>query len=139
MSRPDVEAVRPEGEFDEWTALKAITQESRANIVSDLVGHPKGMPSMAELEYMNPSLCRSTITEHLDVLEEAGVVALAAFAPGQRPGRSLPYKFYHLTDQARRLFDRSNIFDEGVWTDIYAQVNKSDEIERYEAITRPQV
>lgn len=139
MPRADFGGMRLSEGFDEWAALTAITQEPRANIISDLVGHPKGMPSMAELEYMNPSLGRSTITEHLEVLEETGVVATAAFPPGQRPERSLPYEFYYITDQARLLFDRSNIFEEGVWTDTYAQVNKTDEIERYEAVTRPHV
>lgn len=138
MSRADFGSVRSGDGFDEWAALKAITQDSRANIISDLVGHPDGMPSMAELEYMNPSLSRSAITEHVEVLEEAGVVASVEFPPGQRPSRDLPYKFYFITDQARELFDRSNIFDERVWRDTYAQVQKTDEIERYEAVTRPQ-
>jgi DNA-binding transcriptional ArsR family regulator len=137
MSRADFGGVRSSEGFDEWAALKAITQDSRANIISDIVGHPDGMPSMAEIEYMNPSLSRSAITEHIETLEEAGVVASVEFPPGERPGRDLPYKFYYITDQARNLFDRSNIFDEGVWKDTYAQVKKTDEIEQYEAVTRP--
>lgn len=139
MSRVDFAAVRPDTGFDEWAALKAITQDSRANLVSDIVGHPKGMPSMAELEYMNPSLSRSAITEHLTVLEDVEVIDSAEFPPGERPSRDLPYKFYFLTEQARDLFDRASLFDEGIWKDTYAQVIKTDEIERYEAITRPQI
>ena len=93
---------------------------------------------MAELRYTNPSLSRSAITEHIAVLEDAGVVDSVEFPPGERPGRDLPYKFYYITQQARKLFDRNNIFDSGVWKDTYAQVNKTDEIERYEAVVRPQ-
>jgi DNA-binding transcriptional ArsR family regulator len=138
MSRADFSGARSSEGFDEWTALEAVTQDSRANLISDMVGHPDGMPSMAELEYMNPSLTRSTITGHLDVLKEAGVVATAEFPTGQRPGRDLPYKFYYITEQARDLFDRSNIFEKGIWQDTYAQVKKTEDIERYEEVTRPQ-
>ena len=138
MSRADTTEVRSSEGFDEWDALKAITQDSRANIISDIVGHPDGMSSMAELEYTNPSLSRSAISEHIAVLEEAGVVGSVEFPPGERPGRDLPYKFYYITQQASELFDRNNIFDSGVWKDTYTQVNKTDEIERYEAVVRPQ-
>lgn len=138
MSRADFSGARSGKGFDEWAALKAVTQDSRANLISDMVGHPTGMPSMAELEYMNPSLSRSAISEHLEVLRDAGVVETAEFPAGQRPGRDLPYKFYHISEQARELFDRSNIFDEGVWRDTHAQVKKTEAIERYESVTRPQ-
>ncbi len=42
--------------FDTWTALKLITQDTRASLLSDIVGHPKGLPSVPELEYTNPSI-----------------------------------------------------------------------------------
>ena len=63
MSRSaDIGAVRSDTGFNEWEALKAVTQDTRANVITDIVGHPKGMPSMKELDYMNPSVSRSTIS-----------------------------------------------------------------------------
>lgn len=49
---------------DAWLALQRATDEPRANLVADIVGHPKGAPSVAELEYMNPSLDEGAIRQH---------------------------------------------------------------------------
>lgn len=140
MSRSaDIGTVRSDTGFNEWEALKAVTQDTRANLITDIVGHPKGMPSMKELEYMNPSVSRSTISGHLDTLIDVGVVDTVEFPPGERPARDLPYTFYYLTDDARELFDRNNLFDEGIWRDTYAQVRTTDEIDAAEAVTRPHI
>lgn len=125
--------------FDTWNALQLITQETRADIITDIVGHPKGMPSMTELDYLNYDVDRSTITGHLNKLIDAGVIGVAEFPPGERPGRGKPYKFYYITDDARELFDKNNIFDSAIWRDVYVQVEQPDEIKDVEAITRPHV
>ena len=74
MSRPDAAALTP---FEEATglhpikALSAPDDTTRANIIGTIVGHPKGAPSKKELEYYNPSVAASTITGHLNRLEES--------------------------------------------------------------------
>lgn len=122
--------------FDTWTALSAVTQETRASLVADVVGHPEGMVTVAEFDYLNPGVGRSTIDEHLRTLVDAGVLEKTELPPGQR-SRDLPYTFYSLTDEARTLFDRNGIFDAETWRAQYGKVEKTPEIERIESMPRP--
>lgn len=124
--------------FDPWTALRAITQETRASLLADVVGHPEGLISVPELDYLNPGVERSAISEHLARLVEAGVLAKAEIPVGER-SRDLPHTFYHVTDEGRDLFDRNGIFDPEVWREQYARVEKTDELERIEAMDRPEI
>ncbi|WP_276248627.1 helix-turn-helix domain-containing protein [Haladaptatus sp. YSMS36] len=122
--------------FDTWTALKLITQDTRASLISDIVGHPEGMPSVPELDYTNPNIGRSAIEGHLRKLTDAGVVEAVEFPKGERR-RDLPYKFYRITPEARELFDRNNLFSEDVWRETYAKVKKTPEIREIESMPRP--
>jgi DNA-binding HxlR family transcriptional regulator len=124
--------------FDVWEALDAITQDTRASILADIVGHPAGMPSARELEYSNPDVSRSTIDEHLRTLVDAGVVAKERLPPGER-SRDLPYTFYRLTPEARDLFDRNGIFDRDVWREQYERVEKTDDVLAAQNAPRPDV
>ena len=123
-------------EFDAWTALQKATDETRSNILADIVGHPDGAPSVRELDYMNPDLKPDAIRRHLSILQDVGVVEELVVEPGERI-RGYPYKFYRLTDDARELFDRNDLFPEGPWRRQYARVQKTGEIEEIEAMPRP--
>jgi len=122
--------------FDSWTALQRATDETRANLLADVVGHPKGAPSVRELDYMNPSLEADAIRRHLSILEDAGVIEALVVEPGNRV-RGFPYKFYRLTDRARELFDRNDLFPEDAWRRQYDRVEKTGEIAEVEAMPRP--
>jgi len=122
--------------FDAWDALRLVTQSTRASLVADVVGHPKGSITVAELDYRNPGVGRSAIAEHLRKLVDAGVLEKRELPPGERR-RDLPYTFYSLTEEARALFDRSGIFDRGTWRSQYAKVEKTPEVERIESMERP--
>lgn len=122
--------------FDAWEAMNVVTQETRASLIADIVGHPEGMPSIPELDYANPEVGRSAITEHLDRLEDAHVVERVEIPPGER-SRDLPYVFYTVTDEARRFFDRNEVFDRDTWQRAYAKLEKTEELERIEAMDRP--
>lgn len=124
-------------DFDTWRALQAVTQETRAALLADVVGHPAGAPSVEELDYTNPDVSRSTIDEHLGVLVEAGVVEKVRLPPGER-SRDLPYTFYRITDAGRDLFDRNNLFDRAVWREQYERVEKPERILEAENAPRPQ-
>ncbi len=126
----------PPDDFDEWTALVAVTQDTRASLVADVVGHPAGAPSVRELDHTNPGVERPTIEEHLATLVEAGVLDKDQLPPGER-ARDLPYTFYRLTEEARDLFDRANIFDETVWREQYARVEKPEDVLAAEDAPRP--
>ena len=120
-----------------WDALRAITQETRASLLADIVGHPEGMISVPELDYLNPDVKRSAITEHLRKLIDAGVVGKAELPAGER-SRDLPYTFYYITDWGRELFDRNDIFDRERWREQYEKVEKTPEIREIEGMDRPE-
>lgn len=124
------------GEFNAWTALQKATDKTRANLIADIVGHPKGAPSVKELDYMNPSLEADAIRRHLKTLQSVGVVEELVVEPGDRI-RGYPYKFYRLTEEARALFDQNDLFPEGVWQRQYDRVQKTGEIQELEEMPRP--
>jgi len=123
-------------DFDTWRALQRATNKKRADIIADIVGHPKGMPSVEELDYMNPPLSDDAIRRHLGTLEEVGVVRVREFEPGDRL-REFPYKFFELTEEARELFDRNGLFPEEAWQRQYQAVEKTARISDIEAMPRP--
>lgn len=126
----------PDEEFEAWRALQKATDKKRADILADIVGHPEGMPSVEELDYMNPSLSDDAIRRHLKELMAVGVVQERAFEPGERL-RDYPYKFYELTDTARDLFDRNGLFPEDAWQRQYQAVEKTARIRELESMPRP--
>lgn len=123
--------------FSEWRALQKATDRKRANIIADIVGHPQGMATVEELDYMNPDLSDDSIRRHLNTLVEVGVVRERALQTGERL-RDFPYKFYELTDEARTLFDRNNLFPEKAWKRQYSAVEKTPRIREVERMPRPE-
>jgi len=139
MSQPDASLLTPAEEtagLDPIKALSALDDTTRANIIGTIVGHPKGVPSKKELEYYNPSVAASTLTDHLTHLEEVGLIEVVE---RDRKGleRGQPYRFFQLTDAARELFDRNNLFEPDAYRAMFAEVEKTDEIEAAEAVERP--
>ena len=135
--RPEIEGADESAKgFDIWIALRKSTDEARANLIADIVGHPKGAPSVAELDYMNPSLGEDSVRNHLKELREAGVVEELVVEPGKRI-RGYPYKFYRITDEARRLFDDNGLFPEEAWRRQYERVEKTTEVREIEKMPRP--
>lgn len=126
----------PSDGFNTWLALQKSTDRTRANLLADIVGHPKGAPSVKELDYMNPSLEADAIRRHLKTLQEVGVLEELEVEPGTRV-RGYPYKFYRISEAARELFDRNDLFPEDAWKRQYERVQKTGEIEEIEAMPRP--
>ncbi|MHC3438595.1 ArsR family transcriptional regulator [Natrialbaceae archaeon A-gly3] len=124
------------GAFDSWRALQKATDKTRANLIADIIGHPKGAPSVKELDYMNPSLEADAIRRHLKILQDVGVVEEIVVEPGERI-RGYPYKFYQLSDAARELFDRNDLFPKDAWQRQYARVQRTGEIKELEEMPRP--
>ncbi len=117
-------------------ALQKATDKKRANLIADIVGHPAGAPTVEELAYLNPSLSEDSIRRHLATLIEVGVVESVSLPEGKRL-RAFPYKFYTLTDDARALFDRNNLFPEAAWQRQYAAVEKTARIREVQGMPRP--
>ena len=126
-----------DGEFNTWLALQRSTDKKRADILADIVGHPKGMPTIEELDYMNPDLSDDSIRRHCKTLMEVGVVDVVELPKGERV-RDFPYQFYQLTDEARELFDKNNLFPEDGWKRQYDAVKKTPRITEVETMPRPE-
>jgi len=135
MSRTDA----PPAEIErERQRLDVVTQETRFALLQDLLGHPSGLPSLKELDYVNPSKSRSTIHGHLQTLIEVGVVEAATLSNDRR-SRDLPYTFYGVTDEGRDFLERHGLLrSEETLREIYDRVEKTEEIERYERAPRPE-
>lgn len=121
---------------DAWLALQRATDEPRANLIADIVGHPKGAPSVAELAHTNPSLDEDAIRRHLSVLQDVNIVEELVVEPGDRV-RGFPYKFYTITEEARKLFDENGLFPRESWQRQYSRVEKTPEIREVEEMPRP--
>lgn len=137
--KPDtgIEAEQPAVGFDEWRALQQATDPTRADLIADIVGHPAGAISVEELAYLNPDLSEDAIRRHLHTLQDVGVVEEHALAVGERV-RDFPYKFYALSQDARALFDRNDLFPEDAWRRQYESVRKTARIRAVESMPRPE-
>ncbi|MFC6722867.1 ArsR family transcriptional regulator [Halobium palmae] len=123
--------------IDPSEVLDALST-SRANIVADIVGHPRGMPSKKELDHTNPSLALSTITEHLHSIEDVSLIESIRVDHAGNARDDLN-AFFFLTDEARQLFDRNNLFDEDAYQSVYQEIQMPDEIQSAENADRPSV
>jgi DNA-binding PadR family transcriptional regulator len=139
MSQPDASAFSPTNQttgLNPIEAFSALDDTTRVNIIGTIVGHPKGAPSKKELEYYNPSVASSTLTGHLNRLEDVGLIE-AVERDREGLDRGQPYRFFKLTDAARELFDRNNLFEPDAYRSLFAEVEKNPEIEAAEAVERP--
>lgn len=117
--------------------LHTITQETRFTLLQNIIAHPHQMPSLAELEHINPSKARTTIVEHLEELIGAGVVERVEYEPNKSEN-DIPHVFYGLTDEGRQLLEEHRLFRaEDTLQQIYEQTNKPEKIRRYEDAPRP--
>lgn len=120
--------------------LNLVTQETRANIIQNVLGHHCMMPSPTELDYYNPSKSKGTISGHVDKLVDAGVLMRAVIPQGERQ-RDYPDTFVTLTDKGYKLLEEHSLFMPAI-DDIrrdHEQVEKTAEIKKCEFAPRPTV
>lgn len=125
-------------EGDTREIMQAITQQTRANLIQDMLGHPEGSPSMKEFEYMNPSKSTATIREHLDRLIEIGFVEKTELK--EDINRDLPRTFYQLSDEGKKFLKKHEILideQEQIQRE-YANVEKSEQVKAAEEAPRPE-
>ncbi|ACV12828.1 putative transcriptional regulator [Halorhabdus utahensis DSM 12940] len=126
----DLETVR--------SRLNVVTQETRFSLLQDVLGHPDGLPTLKELDYVNPGKSRTTIRQHLAELVDAGIVEEVLLPEDQRRN-DRPYKFYGLSEEGRAFLEEHKLLRaEDTLREIYDRVEKTDEIERYESAPRPE-
>lgn len=118
--------------------LNVVTQETRFSLLQDILGHPSELPTLKELDYVNPSKSQTTIRQHLQQLVDAGIVE-EVLLPEDRRQNDLPYKFYGISDSGRQfLQDHKLLRAQDTLREIYDRVEKTDDINRYETAPRPQ-
>jgi hypothetical protein len=114
-----------------------VTQDTRYNLVVDMLGHPQQSPSLEELNYMNPSRSKSTIVNHLNELVKYGITKKLEIPGGLRE-RNLPRTFYRVSEPGYTLLRCYNLvpLDDRILQDRYSEIEKSEKIERYESAPR---
>jgi DNA-binding transcriptional ArsR family regulator len=118
--------------------LNVVTQETRFALLQDILGHPSELPTLKELDYVNPSKSQTTIRQHLQQLVEAGIVE-EVLLPEDRRKNDLPYKFYGISESGRQFLDEHKLLRaQDTLREIYDRVEKTDDIERYETAPRPE-
>lgn len=117
--------------------LNVITQETRFVLLQNILSHPHQLPTLKELDYVNPSKSKSTIREHLDTLIEHNIVEERTLPKGERQ-RDLPWQFYGISDTGRHLLEEMELLGaEETLQDMYEMLETTDEIEKYAAAPRP--
>jgi DNA-binding HxlR family transcriptional regulator len=116
--------------------VSVAAKSENSELIMDLVGHPKGMVSHKEFAILNPEASKSSISRRLSELQEAGVVEKVP-STDQSPGE--PRAFFYLTDTAREVFDRNNMFDPEPLRELFNRIEHSDEFKELVAKPRPDV
>lgn len=118
--------------------LSVVTQETRFALLQDLLGHPLELPTLKELDYVNPSKSQTTIRQHLQQLVSAGIVE-EVLLPEDRRKNDLPYKFYGISESGRQFLEEHKLLRaQDTLREIYDRVEKTDDIKRYETAPRPE-
>lgn len=117
--------------------LDVATQKTRFTLLQGILSHPTELPSLRELELLNPSLSRTTIHEHLEKLIDVGVVERVENAETMN-NPNQPSKFYGLTEEGKDVLTGTGLFDAAdTLKHYYDQIQKTEEHERHEAASRP--
>lgn len=117
--------------------LDLATQKTRFTLIQDILSHPEELPSLRELELLNPSIGRTTIHEHLEKLIAVDVIERVE-NQDTSDVPDIPSKFYGLTDQGREVLDGTGLFDaQETLKHFYDRLEKDEEHIRHESAPRP--
>ncbi|MCH7660544.1 MAG: PadR family transcriptional regulator [Euryarchaeota archaeon] len=115
-----------------------VTQQTRFALVGNILQHPEGLPSMYELEELNPSVSDATVYKHIQKLIDAGIVKEVAL-DGDERRQGYPWKFYGLSDEGREFLNDHNLLAaEETLQRIYDTISdKPEKMVKYENAPRP--
>jgi DNA-binding transcriptional ArsR family regulator len=118
--------------------LHFITQKTRFALVNNILQHPDQLPSMYELEELNPSVSDATVYKHIQKLIDAGIVREVTLDDDDRR-QGYPWKFYSLTEEGREFLEEHNLLAaEETLQRIYDTISdKPDKMIKYENAPRP--
>lgn len=113
-----------------------LTQETRYHIIQTILGHPRHLVTLDELEYLVPKN-RSTIREHLDRLAEKRLITNYSY-DGEDADASAPTEFWGLTEYGVTLIDE---YDYLRYVPVLRALQDSlyvtEKIERHRNASRP--
>ena len=115
-----------------------VTQQTRFALVNNILQHPNQLPSMYELEELNPSVSEATVYKHIQKLIDADIVKEVTLDDGQRR-QGYPWKFYGLTEEGREFLEDHNLLAaEETLQQIYKTISdKPEKMIKYENAPRP--
>jgi DNA-binding MarR family transcriptional regulator len=115
-----------------------VTQQTRFALINNILQHPEQLPSMYELEELNPSVSDATVYKHIQKLIDAGIVKAVALDDDQRR-QGYPWKFYGLTEEGRTFLDEHNLLAaKETLQQIYDTIaDKPEKMVKYENAPRP--
>ena len=116
-----------------------VTQQTRFALVNNILQHPDQLPSMYELEELNPSVSEATVYKHVQKLVDAGIVKEVALDDDRRR-QGYPWKFYGLTEAGGEfLEDHGLLAAEETLQRIYETISeKPEKMVKYENAPRPE-
>jgi DNA-binding MarR family transcriptional regulator len=131
----DLETARATGSRE---LVHFVTQQTRFALINNILQHPDQLPSMYELEALNPSVSDATVYKHVQKLIDAGIVREVALDDDQRQ-QGYPWKFYGLTEAGREFLDDHNLLAaEETLQRIYETLSdKPEKMVKYENAPRP--
>lgn len=115
-----------------------VTQQTRFALITNILQHPEQLPSMYELEELNPSVSDTTVYKHIQKLIDAGIVKEVALDDADRR-QGYPWKFYGLTDEGRAFLEEHNLLAaEETLQRMYETISdKPEKMVKYENAPRP--
>lgn len=130
LNRPSVDSKR-------LAHLRLITQDTRAQMLCLIRGHPQQLPSLVELDALLDEH-KSTLYEHMGLLIDAGLVTRYTDSTAADGGTKTPYVFYGLTATGYQLLRTSTVFsDATVLETEFTQRAAAANIEEYTTLPRP--
>jgi len=117
-------------------AHQFLTQETRYHIIQAVLGHPRHLATLDELEYLVPKN-RSTIREHLDRLANKQVMVKYTYR-GDEGTHTDPRAFWGFTNYGITLVDEySYLRYVPVLRALQENLYLTDKIKRHRAAPRP--
>jgi DNA-binding MarR family transcriptional regulator len=125
-------------EMESRELVHFVTQQTRFSLINNILQHPDQLPSMYELEELNPSVSDATVYKHIQKLIDAGIVNEVALDADERR-QGYPRKFYGLTTEGREFLDDHNLLAaEATLQQIYETItDKPEKMVKYENAPRP--
>jgi DNA-binding PadR family transcriptional regulator len=116
-----------------------VTQQTRFVLINNIPQHPDQLPSMYELEELNPSVSDATVYKHIQKLIDKGIVKEVTLDDDQRR-QGYPRKFHALTEEGREFLDDRNLLAaEDTLQQIYDTItDKPEKMVKYENAPRPE-